>query len=346
MEEIFKVAIDPAIAKEVLLDPEVQVFTSLDNGDPHVKADIAIIGEGYTAAEAEKFQNDLQRFTEVFFKAEPCRSNKDKFNIRGVLKPSEDSGISEPRAGITKNTSVGATFNSMGSERYVLTEANQALQDIAGHVPYDALYIMVNHSRYGGGGIYNLYCVYTTDNIFSEYLMVHEFGHSFFGLADEYYTSPTAYTDFYTVDKEPNEPNITSIADPEKIKWKHLLTLGIELPTTWNKAPYDSIDLEWQKVRAAINDSIAALQRNGASAEAVRGAKAYYDYRDSLRNTEVQSFLEGSPFAGQVGAFEGAGYMPSGLYRSSVNCIMFTKTDYFCPVCQEAMVKGIDSYSN
>ena len=346
MEEIFSTVIDPEIALEKPTDPEVSVYTSLYNGDPNTKADIAIIGEGYTADEDQKFQNDLKRFTEIFFKAEPCKTNMHKFNIRGVLKPSADSGIDEPRAGIDKNTALSATFNSMGSERYVLTEDNRSLRNIAGHVPYDALYIMVNHSRYGGGGIYNFYCVYTSDNIDSKYLMVHEFGHSFFGLADEYYTSSTAYNDFYPTDYEPNEPNITALKDPENVKWKQLLSDGIEIPTPWLKARYDSIDMQWQKQRTVMNDSIAMLQKNGASEEEVAAAKTSYDIKSAQRNAAVQEYLDSSKFAGKVGVFEGAGYASTGLYRPAVNCIMFTRTDYFCPVCQEAMRKVIGSYSD
>lgn len=346
MEEIFRTEIDPEKVQEKPVDPEVRVYSSLNNGDPNTKIDIAIIGEGYTAAEDQKFQNDLKRFTEVFFNSEPCKSNKGKFNIKGVLKPSLDSGIDEPRAGIDKNTAINASFNTMGSERYVLTEDNKSLRDIAGHVPYDALYIMVNHSRYGGGGIYNFYCVYTSDNIDSEYLMVHEFGHSFFGLADEYYTSSTAYSDFYSADYEPNEPNITAMKDPDNIKWKHLLSDGIDIPTPWLKAKYDSIDIHWQKKRTAMNDTIAILQKYKASKIEIDEAKANYDLKSTQRNKEVQEYLEGSKFAGKVGVFQGAGYASTGLYRSSINCIMFTRTDYFCPVCQEAMVKVINSYTD
>ena len=346
MIEVFREKIDPDAALLKPLDPEVRIYTSLDNGNSNIKADIAIIGEGYTSDEDQKFQDDLKRFTEYFFRADPCKSNKNKFNIRGVLKPSQDSGVDEPRAGIDKNTSVNATFNSMGSERYLLTEDNQSLRDIAGHVPYDALYIMVNHTRYGGGGIYNFYCVYTSDNINSDYLMVHEFGHSFFGLADEYYTSSTAYNDFYSADYEPAEPNITALKDPENIKWKHLLNEGVDIPTPWPKKNYDSLDLIWQAHRAELNDAIFLLQKNGASEEEVKLAKADYDQRSKQRSVEVQDYLENSGFAGKVGAFEGAGYASTGLYRSSVNCIMFTRTGYFCPVCQDAMIKVIDSYSD
>jgi len=345
MKEVFRREIDPNKASIPEMDKGIKIFTTQESGPSENKADIAIVGEGYTAEETEKFKKDLQRFTGYFFRAEPCKSNRDQFNIRGVLKPSQDSGIDEPRAGIDKNTAVNATFNSMGSERYVLTEDNKALRDIAGHVPYDALYIMVNSTRYGGGGIYNFYCVYTSDNIDSDYLMVHEFGHSFFGLADEYYTSSTAYNDFYSPDYEPAEPNITALQDPDNIKWKDMLTEGIEIPTPWKKAEFDSLDLLWQAERTAMNDRIAEWQKNGESDAVVEKAKAEYDRKSAARDSEVQKYLESSPYAGKVGAFEGAGYMSTGLFRPSINCIMFTRTDYFCPVCQEAMQKVIDSYS-
>jgi hypothetical protein len=346
LQEVFRTEIDPAAALLTVNDPDIHIYTSQESGPSAVKADIAIIGEGYTVEENQKFRDDLKRFTEYFFRAEPCKSNREKFNIRGVLKPSLDSGIDEPRAGIDKNTAVNATFNSMGSERYVLTEDNKSLRDIAGQVPYDALYIMVNSTRYGGGGIYNFYCVYTSDNIDSDYLMVHEFGHSFFGLADEYYTSSTAYNDFYSPEYEPAEPNITALKDPENVKWEHLLSEGIALPTPWAKVEFDSLDLNWQQERAELNDHIAKLQKDEAPDAEVLAAKTLYDQKSEARNQAVQQYLESSEFAGKVGAFEGAGYMSTGLYRPSINCIMFTRTDYFCPVCQEAMLEVIDSYSN
>ena len=345
LAEVFRTTINPEESQVSPMDEEIRVFTSLDNGDPHIKADILIVGEGYAAEDSAKFQEDLKRFTKVFFKAEPCKSYKERFNVRGVLKLSEDSGIDEPRAGIDKNTAVSATFNSMGSERYLLTEDNKTLKDIAGHAPYDALYIMVNHTRYGGGGIYNFYCTYTSDNIFSEYLMVHEFGHSFFGLADEYYTSSSAYNDFYPQGYEPAEPNITALLDPENVKWKHLLTEGIEVPTPWNKAFYDSTSLKWQAERRDLNDRIAELKKNQAPAEEIAAAEALYDEKVTAEDARVQEFLESGEFAKTVGAFEGAGYASEGIYRASPNCIMFTRTNYFCPVCKEAMVKVIESYA-
>ncbi|MGD8413338.1 MAG: M64 family metallopeptidase [Candidatus Latescibacterota bacterium] len=349
MVEVFREQVDPnsvGVITDQGPDPEVQVFKSLASGDPHVKADVAIIAEGYTAEEEGKFLKDLERFTGVFFKSEPCKSYKDRFNIYGVFKPSAQSGCDEPRHGQYKKTAVDATFNSMGSERYLLTENNRALRDIARHVPYDALYIMVNHYRYGGGGIYNFYCTFTSDNQWSEYLMVHEFGHSFFGLADEYYTSDTAYNDFYPAGYEPSEPNVTALLDPDNLKWKHLVSEGLEIPTPWEKADYDAQDLAWQEERRKLNDRVARLTRSGAPESEVKAAEEEYDRRDREHTERMHAYLQSSKFAGKTGAFEGAGYASTGLYRPMVDCIMFSKgTPEFCTVCREAMVGVIDWYS-
>ncbi|MEI7811697.1 MAG: M64 family metallopeptidase [Ignavibacteria bacterium] len=188
LSPVFTSEIDPAsltIIKEEPKDKDVKVYQTAKGGDPHQKADIVILGEGYTAEEEQKFKNDLDRFTKVFFSNEPYKSMKHDFNIYGVFKPSMESGCDEPDHGSFRNTALNTTFCSLGSERYLLTEDNKAMRDLAAHVPYDAIYIMVNHNRYGGGGIYNLFCTFTSDNQWHEYLFLHESGHSFAGLADE-----------------------------------------------------------------------------------------------------------------------------------------------------------------
>ena len=176
--------------------------------------------------------------------------------------------------------------------------------------------------------------------------MVHEFGHSFFGLADEYYSSSTSYNDFYPEGYEPAEPNITALLDPENIKWKHLLSDSIDIPTPWEKLPYDSADNVWQAERKALNEHIARLQSENASSGSIDAAKLLYDEKSKAQSDLMQEYLENSSYAGKVGAFEGAGYTSKGMYRPSINCIMFTKTDYFCPVCSESMKKTIEWYSN
>jgi hypothetical protein len=349
MNEIFRTEIDPqdiGIIRDEGGDTSIRVYKTLSSGDPHRKADIAFIAEGYTAGEEDKFKADLERCTGVFFKAEPCKSHKDSFNIYGVFKASQESGVDEPTHGSFKNTAVSATFNSLGSERYLLTEDNKALRDIAGHVPYDALYIMVNHHRYGGGGIYNFYCTFTADNQWSDYLMVHEFGHSFFGLADEYYTSDTAYEDFYPKGYEPSEPNITALLDPPNVKWQRLVSEGVPIPTPWEKEEFDKQDLAWQKQRRELNNKIAELRRSGAPDADVEAVETEYDRLDREHTKKMHEYLANCLYAGKVGAFEGAGYAATGLYRPMLDCIMFTKgTPEFCAVCQDAMVRIIEWYS-
>lgn len=346
--EVYQIKIDPSdifILQDEGKDPTVRVTQSLDNGNPHVKADIVIVAEGYSADEEEKYKSDLERFTRIFFEKEPTKSNKELFNVYGVFKASAESGVDEPRGGIYKNSSVSASFNAMGSERYLLTEDNKSLRDIAAHVPYDAIYIMVNSSRYGGGGIYNFYCTFTTDNIWSEYLMVHEFGHSFFGLADEYYSSSSVVEDFYPLGYEPVEPNITALLDSSNVKWGDLIAKKTPVPTPWEKAGYDETDIPWQKQRSEMNNHRSSLEKAKASPEKIQKAKDDYDEASIKRNDIVQKYLGDSKYAGKVGVYEGAGYASKGIYRAYTNCIMFTRTDFFCPVCDRAMVDVIEWYS-
>lgn len=345
---LFQQRIDPSsigIHRE-MLDDETFIFEVFKSGDPHVRVDIAIVGEGYVKEEMDKFQSDLRRFTGIFFSQEPYASHRDRFNICGVLKPSQESGCDEPRHGIYKKTALNVTFNSLGSERYLLTEDNRSLRDVAAHVPYDALYIMVNHSRYGGGGIYNLYCTFTADNQWHSYLFLHEFGHSFAGLADEYYTSSVAYNEFYPRGVEPLERNITALLDLQNIKWKNFLTEGVEIPTPWEKEEFDRMDNAYQKLRQELNDKIAGLKRQGASREEIEKAEEEEETLSRQHTARVDAYLARSQFAGVVGAFEGAGYSSQGLYRPMLDCIMFTKGNKpFCKVCEQAILKVIEYYS-
>jgi hypothetical protein len=346
---LFSQDIDPAavtVIREPLI-PGVKVFEVVTSGQPRNKVDIAIVAEGYTAAEEAKLKADLDRFAAVFFKFEPYKSAKDRFNLYGVFKPSPESGCDEPSHGSFRATALGTTFDSLGSERYLLTEDNKSLRDIAAHAPYDALYIMVNHKRYGGGGIYNLYCTFTTDNQWYEYLFLHEFGHSFAGLADEYYTSEVAYNEFYPRGVEPAEPNITALLEPGKLKWKDLVGHGIEIPTRWEKADFDAMDNAYQKIRGEINTKIAKLKREGAATADVARVEEESERLSREHADKVDAFLRASTYWGKVGAFEGAGYAAQGLYRPQLDCLMFTKgTKPFCKVCEAAVVRTILYYTD
>ncbi len=318
---------------------------------PHVPAkpsaclDIAFIGEGYTQEETTKFRTDLERFSSLLLSQEPYASMKDRICVRGVMTPSFDSGCDEPRRGRWHNTAVGASFNALGSERYLLTEDNRALRDIAANIPYDTLIIMVNHERYGGGGIYNLFCTFTADNEWSDYLVLHEFGHSFAGLADEYYTSSVAYEDLHPATSEPSAPNVTALLDPSSLKWGDLVADATPLPTPWRKEEYDERDLRYQEKREALNLRIAEATRNG---ETKATLELETELAEMTRNhvTTMKAFLAGDPQAGRVGAFEGAGYASRGLYRPTLDCLMFTRGERrLCPVCRRATKQMISWYA-
>ena len=232
---------EPVKKFEYQVDPESyfikterkEIFDTINvvvSGDPAVKVDIVIIPDGYTQEEMEKFKSDCERFAGYLFNCSPFKENKDKFNIRGVLAPSKDSGTDIPADDVWKNTIVNTTFYTFDLERYLMTTDNKILRDIASNVPYDQIYILVNSDKYGGGSIYNLYSVCTSDNKFGEFTFTHEFGHGFAFLADEYYTSDVAYQDFYPLEVEPLEPNITTLVNFES-KWKDLVNEDTPVPT-------------------------------------------------------------------------------------------------------------------
>jgi hypothetical protein len=349
MSEVYSTVIDPAdlyIIKDAVKDKDVKVYKAHYSGAPHKKADVVILAEGYTAKEKQKFEKDLKHYTNLFLGQEPYKKNKDKFNIYGVFKASEESGCDEPGANLYKNTVLNSTYYSLGSERYLLTEDNKSMRNLAAHVPYDAIYIMVNNARYGGGGIYNFYCTFVSDNQFSDYIFLHEFGHSFSGLADEYYTSEVAYNEFYPEGQEPVEPNITRLLDKNNLKWKSLITPGIALPTVWEKEKYDELDLAWQKERRAINNKIAEMKRNKAPQKDIAAAQEEYNKKDKAHSIIIDKYILDCKDYGKTGAFEGAGYSSKGMYRSMLDCIMFSKgSKPFCKVCADHIEKVIKSYT-
>lgn len=209
------------------------------SGPLHRKLDILIIGDGYAKNNQAKFFADAKRFSRVLLENPTFGAHKDKLNLRALFAPSATSGVSEPRKGRVLNTPLGLSFNTFDSPRYLMTSQNLKLRQIAAHAPYDALYLMANTSRYGGGGIYNLYSTFPSDNEYDAYVFIHEFGHSFGGLGDEYYDSNVSYDDseFYPKGVEPWEPNLTRFLK-RQIKWKALLDQGVPIPTP-NLAKYD-----------------------------------------------------------------------------------------------------------
>jgi len=199
-------------------------------GDPSGKVDLVFLAEGYTASEQEKFVNDARRFTESLFETPPYTNYKDDFNVWAVELISEESGTDISGKGIFKNTALNSGYYTFGLDRYLTTPDMKSIRDAVWNVPCDAIFILVNTDSYGGGGMYNFYSIGTADNPRTPVVFVHELGHSFAGLADEYFSSEVAYNDFYNLKLEPWEPNITTLVNFDK-KWKDLLPASTPVPT-------------------------------------------------------------------------------------------------------------------
>ena len=200
------------------------------NGDPAEKVDIVFLPDGYTEAEMEKFEKDAKRMIGYFQGCEPFSEYKNNFNFWIVYAHSDETGTDFPGKRIYKNTILNSSFYTFNTERYLMTYDIKSVHNFAGYVPYDQIYILVNSDTYGGGGVYNYYSLTSADNKYVDYVLVHEFGHGFAGLADEYYTSDVAVEDYYDLNVEPYEPNITTLKNFDK-KWSALVKEGTPIPT-------------------------------------------------------------------------------------------------------------------
>lgn len=248
--------------------------------------DVAILAEGYTKDEMDVFYKDARIACESLFSHEPFRSMKKRFNVVAVASPSEDSGVSIPRLGEWKSTAFHSHFSTFYSDRYLTTSRLKALHDALAGIDYEHIIVLANTDEYGGGGIYNSYTLTTAHHRDFRPVVVHEFGHSFGGLADEYFYDEDVMTDTYPTDVEPWEQNVTTRVDFAS-KWQDLIPEGTPIPT-----PVDNF------------------------------------------NTYA------------VGLYEGAAYSAKGLYRASYNCRMRTNEyPVFCPVCQRALKRLIEFYT-
>jgi len=230
----------------------------------------------------------------------------------------------------TVRSAVGASYDTFGTERYVLTTENRTLRDVASCAPYEFIEILVNGQTYGGGGIFNQYATVAIDNLWAGYVAVHEFGHHFAGLADEYYTSDVAYLP--PANKtEPWEPNVTALLDPANLKWKDLVAAGTPVPTPWDKEEFDRFERDIQQQRGELR--------------AAGKPEAEMDELFRKEREKEDAMLGSQKYAGKVGAFEGANYEAKGYYRPEVDCIMFTRHKTFCAVCRRAIERVIGMYA-
>ena len=331
--ELWSLTVDP---QDMFVDSSKpassgELIPLLKSGPPEQKVDLLILGDGYTAQERAKFEKDARRLVDILFTVSPFKERKADFNVWGLVPAAAESGISRPSTGQHRRSPVGATYDAFGSERYVLTFDNRAFRDISSFAPYEFVEVLVNGNTYGGGGIFNLYSTVAADSLWSPYVFVHEFGHHFAGLADEYYTSDSAYLP--SEDRpEPWERNVTALKQPEALKWKALMSPGTPVPTPWDKEAYEAQAKVVQKQRKQIR--------------AERRPESEMDVLFNSQREWEEKFLGSQKFAGKVGAFEGAMYEAHGYYRPQVDCVMSTRDRVpFCAVCQHTLSEIIDLYS-
>jgi hypothetical protein len=330
--EVWKTVVDP---KDKFIDrsrpPSPGALLELQKmGDPATKVDLLVLGDGYTAAERPKFERDARRFMDALFSTSPFREHQKDFNVWGLCPAAEESGVSRPSSGIYRRSPVGAAYDTFGTERYVLTTENRALRDVASFAPYEFIEILVNGQTYGGGGIFNQYATVAIDNLWAGYVGVHEFGHQFAALADEYYTSDVAYLP-PEKKTEPWEPNVTALLDPANLKWKDLVEAGTPVPTPWNKEEFDRFERDIQRQRKELR--------------AAGKPEAEIDELFRKEREKEDAMLGSEKYAEKVGAFEGANYEAKGYYRPAVDCIMFTRHRAFCAVCRRAIERVIGMYT-
>lgn len=330
--EVWSVNIDPKdkFVDRATMSPPARLIELQKSGDPAAKVDFLILGDGYTAAEMSKFEKDARRLMDILFSTSPFKEHRAEFNVWALCPASEQSGIARPSSGIYRSSPVGASYDAFDSERYVLTYNNKAFRTIAQFAPYEFVEILTNTNTYGGGGIFNLYSTVAADSYWSPYVFVHEFGHHFAGLGDEYYTSDVSYG-AVTKKVEPWDPNITALLDKKDFKWADMVSSGTPLPTPWNKEAFEEYSHSIQKKRREIR------AQNKPEPE-----------MDALFSEELKhenEVLAAEKYAGKIGAFEGALYEAKGYYRPEANCIMFTRYNQFCSVCRMAIERVIALYA-
>jgi len=328
-KEVWSVPVDPA-APSVDRAPSPaagRVWAVMENGPPRDKVDLLLLGDGYVAADMDKWHRDAQRLAAMLFAVPPFKEHRQDFNVWAIDTPSELTGVSRPSDGVYRRTPLGASYDAFGSERYVLTLENKRMREIASAAPYEFVEIVVNDRKYGGGGIHNLYATVAADSAWAPYVFVHEFGHHFAGLADEYYTSPVGYEPG-TGRPEPWEPNAT--ADGRAPKWRDLVTPGLALPTPWPKAEFEAAQRDFQARRRRIREEHRPEEEMDAL----------------FREEQAWTTRLLAPLSGKVGAFEGANYEATGYYRPQADCIMFTRDEAgFCAACRRAIERIIAMYA-
>ena len=217
---------DPVIQKFNII-PLHKVDRSMDK-----RMDLVFLPLGYTKDEKEKMMKDLQSFTEYMFIEAPFSERQDVINISAIEYYTEKSGIPGLKGRENEKGPLGVQYNTFDSPRYIMTMSTWELNDVLNTIPYDGVIIICNSDVYGGGGIYNFYATCYSGSRSPE-VVIHEFGHSFAGLGDEYAENDSD-TGLQNINAEPYEKNITTLVDFSG-KWGNKIKEGTPIPTPQTK---------------------------------------------------------------------------------------------------------------
>ena len=333
LREVWSTVLDPALVDvtQTRVAAPAAVWSMWESGPTSTKVDLLLVPAGYTASQLPKYHVDAARLIEAMFSVEPYKSRRTDFNVRGLDIAADQAGVSRPHQGVYRRDALGVEYNIFGTDRYMLATNNRALRDLASAAPYDAIEVLVNEKIYGGGGIFNAHATVAVDGPAAPAVFVHEFAHHFAGLADEYYGASVAYRTGQRQPSEPWEPNVTALADPTALKWRDMATTGVPIPTPWDRAAYD-------RVVKSFQDRPVTLRKSGTPVVDLNGMA-------NEERTALSQLLANERHAAAVGAFEGAAYEPTALYRPSLRCVMFSRDDAdFCKVCQRAISRAIDRH--
>ena len=330
-QPVWELEIDPA-SSSIDRSPvalKARADTIVQNGPAASKVDLAILGDGYREDELAKFQFDARAAAQTLFAVEPFAARVHDFNVHAVFVPSPESGAADAYRGVRKETAFRSAYGSGEAERTLAVHDQHALSEAASAVPYDILLVVVNTQRYGGSGYFGGPAVVAAQSASAKYLVLHELAHVVAGLAEEYYI-PAADGPTFNGNIEPWQPNVTiSLTDR---KWPGAASGTARHPDPWNKAEYEK----------AFADYVRRYSRLRAAGAAERTIEKLMS--DARRRQAV--LLSRNAERRHIGYFEGAAGYAKGVFRSEVDCIMFSlQTDYFCSACAAAIERAIDLHT-
>jgi hypothetical protein len=228
--EILAHEFEPGRSRVTRISSDLPVSILYRGGEEDRCVDLLFMSDGFTRREEKSYREAIESFTRALLEAEPFSRHRSRINVRSIFVPSKESGVDRPSERRARDTVFDLGFGALGVERYLMTEVDRKWRDIAAAAPYEIVCLIANTEEFGGGGLYDNYCTVSLSPG-SHLVFLHEVGHLLAGLADEYVDTGSGFHEYYRLDREPWEPNLTVSSGADGLKWSRLLTPGIPVPT-------------------------------------------------------------------------------------------------------------------